>query len=146
MYGRTGEDHPLYGYTWSDEQRQKLSDALRGTVPGKTKPRQVIKSRHVVRNGWEAAIDLILHDSPFEYSYEDVSFQLSGQSYTPDFVAAGVVIEVKGMVWSGDDDKAKTFMELYDRPYVVVGSELPCDEHLPWDEREQLPGVIEALR
>lgn len=146
MYGRTGEDHPLYGYDWSEEQLQKLSEALKGRVPGRSKPRQVIKTRNIVRNGWEAAIDVILHDAGFDYTYEDLTFELNHRTYTPDFVTENVVIEVKGMVWEDDETKATEFMERYDYTYLVVGSELPCDAHLQWDEREKLPEVINSHR
>ncbi|NGM69051.1 hypothetical protein G6M89_08500 [Natronolimnobius sp. AArcel1] len=142
MHGRTGESHPLYGYEWSEEQLQKLSEAHRGTVPGKTKPRQVIKTRNIVRNGWEASIDQILHDAGFEYTYEEQLFELSDRTYTPDFVVGDVVIEVKGMVWENDESKAKSFMNKYSNPYIVVGSKLPCSEHLHWDERTELPSIV----
>lgn len=144
MYGRTGEDHPLYGYEWSEEQLQKLSEALRGQVPGRSRPRQVIKTRNIVRNGWEAAVDIILHDAGFDYTYEDLSFELSERTYTPDFVVEDIVIEVKGMVWENDETKASEFMDRYDYTYLVVGSELPCDVHLPWKKREKLPEVINS--
>lgn len=142
MYGRTGEDHPLYGYEWSEEQLQKLSDALKGQVPGKTRPRQVIKTKNIVRNGWEAAIDSILYDAGIDYEYEAQSFELDNRTYTPDFVTENVVIEVKGMVWENDESKAEEFMERHDDPYIVVGSKLPCDEHIQWEKRETLPEVI----
>ncbi|QSW99107.1 NUMOD3 domain-containing DNA-binding protein [Haloterrigena alkaliphila] len=144
MYGRTGEDHPLYGYEWSEVQLQKLSEALRGQVPGRSRPRQVIKTRNIVRNGWEAAVDIISHDAGFDYTYEDLSFELSERTYTPDFVVEDIVIEVKGMVWENDETKANEFMDRHDYTYLVVGSELPCDVHLPWKKREKLPEVINS--
>lgn len=142
MYGRTGEAHPLYEYEWSDAQLRKLSEASKGQIPGKTRPRQVIETKTIVRNGWEAAVDVILHDAGFDYAYEEKSFELDKCTYIPDFVIEDVVIEVKGMIWDNDESKATQFMEQHDYTYIVVGSKLPCDEHVPWDKKTELPDAI----
>ena len=38
MYGRTGEQNPNYGNKWSEEQRQKQSEKLKGKNAGKNHP------------------------------------------------------------------------------------------------------------
>lgn len=143
-HGVTGEDHPMYGYEWSEEQLEKLSEAHMGQLSAGTKQIHVDETDNTVRSGWEAEIDTILYDSGLEYEYEAKTFDLDGYTYTPDFVCRStVIIEVKGYVHDGDQQKAKDLMKKNpDRTYIVVGSELPADQHLPWERRESLPSLI----
>jgi hypothetical protein len=147
-YGVTGEDHPLYGYEWSEEQLEQLSEAHRGQLTGGTDQIEVEKTGHTVRSGWEAEIDEILFENNIQYEYEARTFDLGEYTYTPDFVCdGGAVIEVKGYVWDGDRQKARDFIELNpELSYLVVGSELPADNHLSWEERESLPELIRTVQ
>jgi len=41
-------------------------------------------------------------------------------------------------------DKAEAAMDALDeREYVVVGTELPADIHIPWEDRETIPELFE---
>lgn len=143
-HGVTGEDHPLYGYEWSEEQLERLSEAHKGQLSAGTDQIYVSETDTTVRSGWEAEIDCLLHRSEIEYEYEGRTFDLGDYTYTPDFLCQNdVIVEVKGYVWDGDVDKAEDFMEQHeDATYIVVGSELPSDYHLSWEERDTLPDVI----
>jgi len=147
-YGVTGEDHPLFGYEWSEEQLEQLSEAHKGQLSGGTDQITVEKTGHTVRSGWEAEIDEMLFENNIEYRYEGRTFDLGEYTYTPDFVCdRGAVIEVKGYIWDGDQQKARDFMERYpELSYLIVGSELPGDYHLSWEERESLPELIQTVQ
>ncbi|PSQ39738.1 hypothetical protein BRD13_01570 [Halobacteriales archaeon SW_5_70_135] len=146
-HGVTGEDHPMYGYEWSEEQLERLSEAHRGQLSAGTKQIHVDETGHVVRSGWEAEVDAILHQSGVEYEYEGETFDLGERTYTPDFICRStVVVEVKGYINDGDEEKARMLMQQNnERVYMVVGSELPAHRHLCWEEREKLPEVVETL-
>lgn len=146
-YGVTGEDHPLYGYEWSEEQLKQLSESHKGQLSAGTDQIHVPETDTVVRSGWEAEVDVILHENQIEYEYEGRTSDLGDYTYPPDFICKlDIVIEVKGFVWSGDRKKSKDFVESYpDFFYIVVGSKLPGDHHLEWEDRNELPGLIRSL-
>lgn len=146
-HGVTGNDHPMYGYEWSEEQLQQLSESHKGLLSAGTPQIRVNETGTTVRSGWEAEIDLLLHDSGITYEYEAETFDLGDYTYTPDFICEEVVvIEVKGYVWDGDSKKSIDFMETYpEYKYLVVGSELPSHHYLPWDSRADLPDLIRSL-
>lgn len=94
-HGVTGEDHPLYGYEWSEEQLQRLAEAHKGQLTGGTDQIYVQESDTTVRSGWEAEIDVMLHESDINYEHEGATFDLGDYTYTPDFICeSNVVIEV----------------------------------------------------
>lgn len=146
-HGVTGEDHPMYGYEWSEEQLERLSEAHKGQLSAGTEQIHVEETGNTVRSGWEAEVDTMLHQSGIDYEYESETFDLGERTYTPDFVCRSfIIIEAKGYVNDGDEEKARKLMQQYDdRPYVVVGSELPADRHLQWEDREMLPEVVREL-
>lgn len=97
-----------------------------------------------VRSGWEAEIDRMLYESGLEYDYEPRIFDIGEHSYTPDFKFDKYIIEVKGQVSERDKRRANDFMEYHpDYEYIVVGSKLPCDTYIHWDDRESLMEVID---
>lgn len=100
---------------------------------------------HVVRSSWELAVADLLVEAQIEYEYEAEKFEWGGDHvYTPDFFVDGYVIEIKGHVYGSEPEKARAAMEGLDqREYVVIGEELPCDTHIPFDEYEQLLGLFE---
>lgn len=145
--GITGEDHPMYGYEWSEEQLERLSESHKGQLSAGTREIHVAETDTIVRSGWEAEIDLILHDSGLEYTYEGETFDLGEITYTPDFICEpNVIVEVKGFVWSRDEEKATLLMNHHPTyEYVVVGSRLPSNYHLEWSERDDLPNIIRRI-
>lgn len=89
-------------------------------------------------------MDLILHKSRFEYDYEPKRFNLGDRGYWPDFVVKdSVVVEVKGYARERGIEIANDFIEsFHEMKYVVVGDEMPCDTHIPWERRSELPELI----
>ena len=94
----------------------------------------------------------ILLDVGVEYENEGIEITYDdGRTYTPDFVTESYVIEVKGQDWGelyGKEVTAKYKAEaamnaLDERDYVVIGTELPADIHIPWSERETIRGLFE---
>lgn len=146
-HGVTGEDHPMYGYEWSEEQLEQLSESHKGLLSAGTQQIDVPETGNTVRSGWEAEVDLLLHNSGIEYEYEGRTFDFGEYTYTPDFVCEEeIIVEVKGYVHDGDDQKAKDLMDSHgDLVYIAVGSELPAHHHLPWDERETLPELVQQI-
>jgi len=97
-----------------------------------------------VRSGWEAEIDRMLYDSELKYEYEPKIFDIGQQSYTPDFKVNDYIIEVKGRVVDRDIKRAEKFMDTHSGfEYVVVGSYLPSDIHIDWDNRDELIKVVQ---
>lgn len=156
MYGKTGEDHPAYGHTKShtEEAKLKISEnhALRN-VTGEDHPAYGYRSTtttevveqtgHEVRSGWEKEVDLLLHQNDIEYEYESKTFDLNDRSYTPDFKIESVIVEVKGYKYKDPDERAHQFMDMYPEfTYIVIGTELPCDIHIDYEDREELLNYI----
>jgi len=147
-HGVTGEAHPMYGYEWSEEQLEQLSESHKGHLSSGTEQIHVPETNTTVRSGWEAEVDVLLHDAEIEYEYEGETFDLGDYTYTPDFVCEdSLVIEIKGYVWDGDVEKSEDFMDYNPSlTYIVVGSELPSDHYLGWEARGSLPGLIKQVR
>ncbi len=100
---------------------------------------------HVVRSTWELEIADLLLDAGVNYEYESLKIEY-GESriYTPDFVTDQYVIEVKGVIYGNEQKKAKAAIShLDDREYVVVGTKLPADIYIPWEEREKICRLFE---
>lgn len=99
---------------------------------------------HIVRSSWELAVADLLVENEIEYEYESEEFGWGdGHVYTPDFVTDGYVIEVKGHIYSSEREKARAAMDtLTDREYVVIGTKLPSDVHIPWEEYESVVELI----
>jgi len=107
---------------------------------------------HRVDSAQELVMADILLDVGVEYENEGIEITYDGgRTYTPDFVTEGYVIEVKGQDWGkmyGKEvtakDKAEAAMNALDRrDYVVVGTELPADIHLSWEERETISELFD---
>lgn len=95
---------------------------------------------HTVRSRWEQVIAELLVDAGISYEYESLEISYGdGRTYTPDFVTADYVIEVKGRLYRNAKQKAMVAVEqLDDRDYVVVGTKLPADIHIAWEDHQQL--------
>jgi len=109
-----------------------------------SEPVYVEETDRKVRSTWEKEVDLMLYHSEFEYEYEPQMFDIGNRKYMPDFIVEGsVVIEVKGYVSDDAPNKAEMFMEEHpEYTYFVVGSDIPNDERLSWNEREQLTEIL----
>ena len=102
---------------------------------------------HQVIGEFERDIATRLHNSEVAYQYESEEIEYGeDRTYIPDFVTEDYIIECKGADWGTmhstgvtAEQKARAAMrQLDDREYVVVGIELPCDIHVPWDKRETI--------
>lgn len=99
---------------------------------------------HKVRSEWELAVADVLVDMGIEYKYESLTIQLpNDKKYTPDFVTNNFVIEVKGQLLNDDERyKARQTMKIIDdKEYIVVGTKLPSDYHIPFENRDQLRDI-----
>lgn len=106
---------------------------------------------HRVDSVPELVIADMLLDAGVEYENEGMKITYDdGRTYTPDFVTEDYVIEYKGQDWGEmynkevtAKDKAEAAMDALDqREYVVVGTELPADIHIPWEDRETIPELF----
>lgn len=144
------------GTTRSEETRRKISETKKGTTLSDEHIQKVIEARkgdgrlcsvptgHTVRSRWELEIDLMLYDEGLDFGYEPETFDIDTQRYTPDFRVGGDIIEVKGYDWGNSVERAEQFMESHpEYRYIVVGTELPADVWIPWEEREKLCDVID---
>ena len=102
---------------------------------------------HKVDSVPELEIADMLLDLGVEYENEAIAITYDdGRTYRPDFVTENYVIEVKGQDWGEvydgrvtDKHKAEVALNTLDkREYVVVGSKLPADIHIPWEEYEKI--------
>lgn len=102
---------------------------------------------HVVRSTWEADIAELLLNAGVDYEYESLEISYGGgRTYTPDFVTSQYVIEIKGHLYEREKvtKKARAAMtELDDRQYVVVGTAIPADIHIPWENRGQITELFD---
>lgn len=129
-------------YMQTEAYRKTLSEALKGCEPTYPTPYSVDGLSHDVRSSWEEEIATMLVENGISYSYE-TEFQLSIGSYYPDFILDTEVIEVKGFSNERSIEKATAFMNEYPAyRYVVVGDKIPCDVHIPWQQRSKLLGVL----
>jgi len=136
---QSGEDHPFYGESHDPESIEQIrQNAERGSP----KTIEVEETGHTVKSGWEKEIDLMLHESQYEYEYEPTYEFPDGRSYTPDFRVNGDVIEVKRKPTDWCVERAQLFMEHFDERYIVVGAEIPCHLNLRWYQRDQLIEVL----
>lgn len=120
---------------WSD----KIAESLRQTKTIE----KVDELGHIVRSSWEKEVGLILKDAGIDYEYEPKVFELESQVYVPDFRVDDTIIEVKGRVTEKTKKKAREFMkENPNLRYIVVGSMIPNDSHIEYDEKERLPEVL----
>jgi hypothetical protein len=102
-----------------------------------SEPQYVEETDRYVRSSWEKDVDLLLHESDIDYRYEPKRFQLENRKYMPDFMVGDFIVEVKGYVGDGFEEKAEEFMEMYpEYEYLVIGTKIPCDTHFGWDEKE----------
>lgn len=97
---------------------------------------------HPVRSDWEYIIADLLIQGGIEYEYESLKISYGdGRTYTPDFVTESYIIEVKGIVYDHAKQRRRAMgamKQLDNREYVVVGTELPADHHIPWENKEDL--------
>jgi len=129
-------------YMQTEEYSQALSRSLKGREPTYPKPYEVDEIPHMVRSSWEEETAKLLTQNGIEYDYEE-RFELSDRAYYPDFVTEEFVIEVKGFSNERSVTKAIDFMnEFSSYTYVIVGDEIPCDIHIPWEKKEKLIEVV----
>lgn len=129
-------------YMQTEEYRETLSEALKGNEPTYPTPYDVEELSHMVRSSWEEDVGRILVGNDIEYRYE-VEFKLSIGSYYADFVLDEHVVEVKGFSNERSVNKAVAFMDEFpEYTYVVIGDEIPCDIHVPWDDRTRILEVL----
>lgn len=129
-------------YMQTEEYSEALSEALTGREPTYPTPYDVDELSHSVRSSWEEEIAMRLTENEIQYVYEE-EFELSVGSYYADFVVDEFVIEIKGFANERSVKKATAFIDEYrDYTYVVVGDKIPCDVHIPWEERDELLEVI----
>jgi len=108
---------------------------------------------HRVDSAQELVIADILLDAGIEYKNEgiEIAYDDDDRIYTPDFVTEGYVIEVKGQDWGKVYNKEVTAKRkaeaatnaLDKREYVVVGTKLPADIHIPWKDRQKIGELFE---
>ncbi|WP_143420987.1 homing endonuclease associated repeat-containing protein [Halorubrum halodurans] len=102
---------------------------------------------HVVRSTWEADIAELLLDAGVDYEYESLEVHYGeGSTYTPDFVTDQYVIEVKGHLYEPEKviKKARSAMsDLDNSQYVVIGTAIPADIHIPWENRGQITELFD---
>lgn len=129
-------------YMQTEEYSKALSEALTGREPTYPTPFEVDELSHSVRSSWEEEIARQLTENDVQYVYEK-EFELSIGSYYADFVVDNFVIEVKGFANERSVKKATAFINEYPGwTYVVVGDQIPCDRHIPWEDRAELLEVI----
>lgn len=129
-------------YMQSEEYRKALSESLKGREPTYPTPYEVDSLSHLVRSSWEEEMAKLLVRNDISYRYEE-EFELSVGSYYPDFVTDPFAIEVKGFSNQRSIEKATAFMKEYPSyTYIVVGDEIPCHYHVPWDRRTEVLEVI----
>ena len=135
----SGENNPAK----REEVREKISKS-HGESPRHTNFEFVEELDHNVRSGWEKEVGLLLSENDIDYGYEEEIFELrKGCRYIPDFVLDDYVVEVKGQIFGNAKEKAKLFLEQSDRCYVVVGTEMPCNIHIPYQDREKLIELVD---
>ncbi len=95
---------------------------------------------HIVRSRWELEVANILSEADVDYEYEPVKITYGDdRTYTPDFATDDYVIEVKGYIYSNASQKAVAARaQIESREYVVIGTELPADIHIPWEARHEV--------
>lgn len=139
------EEHPAHGKSWehSEESKQNMSEAAanRDSTHGSV---TVDLTGNTVRSEWEKEVDILLHNTECDYSYEPETFELKDSYYTPDFIIDDkIALEVKGYVWRDPAEKAKQFMEMYPKyTYVVLGTFIPCERHIKYQNKELIREVI----
>lgn len=137
--GWSGEDNPAK----REEVREKISESHENN-PRTTNFEFVEELGHNVRSGWEKDVGLLMKRNNIDYSYEDEVFVLErGCRYIPDFFLDDYIVEVKGRVRGNTKKKARLLMEQEKREYIVVGTKIPCDIHIPYSDRERLIEVVE---
>jgi hypothetical protein len=97
---------------------------------------------HVVKSTWEEDFAYMLYERGIEYEYEGIVVEVGNRRYLPDFVLRDAVVEVKGWTRDRDKKKAEACMNQTDKTYLVIGSELPADEHFSWENREEVFSVL----
>jgi hypothetical protein len=129
-------------YMQTEKYSKAVSEGLKGREPTHPTPYEVQELSHKVRSSWEETVGKQLSRCGLQYEYEQV-FDLPSGAYYADFVSDPYVIEVKGWATERSVTKAREFMDSYPQyTYVVVGDELPCDVHVPWDRRDELSEVV----
>ena len=145
----------MLGREFTEEHKQKISDAQKGRVIPDEVIRKALRNvgsngvcniptKRTLRSDWEREIDLLLYDAGFEFEYEPEIFEIGGgRKYTPDFRVGGNIIEVKGRLFGGEIQNAARFMREHPKyRYIVVGTELPADVWIPWNDRETLLKIL----
>lgn len=166
------EDHPMYGTTRDDlggpdflseegkeaivasqtgrvkseEERQKLSDALKGRepVPGSGYVDWYTLSEHIPGIEDDRQVQGRLELAVAEYLTETFGADAFDTqvpfNYTVDFTVPdhNLAIECKGRIWGDCVEKGREFMEEHDWYYIIIGQheetrQIPCDLWIPSD-------------
>lgn len=127
----------------TEDMREKVSESLKGNHNWRRKQTYIEELGYSVDSTWELHTAFYLEAIDIDYIREPAFELSSGRTYYPDFQSGSVVIEVKGYADEYSIEKAESFLAEYpEYEYVVVGAEMPCDEHISWDERDQLLGTL----
>jgi replication factor C small subunit len=103
----------------------------------------VEETGHKVASSWEKEIDIRLDSLDIDYNYEP-EFELKDSVYHPDFQIDEYIVEVKGWDTEHSHKRAEKFLKNYSNyTYIVVGTKLPCDIHIPWEDRDRLEAIIQ---
>lgn len=127
----------LKGREFSEEHRQKLSEAWDSRDKSGWTGRYVFELGHFVRSSWETDFAFMLRHFDIEYEYEP-EYELVSEKYFPDFETENYIVEVKGVPDERSVRKGRKFMQKNpEKEYVVIGQKgsIPCDIHIEWEER-----------
>jgi hypothetical protein len=103
----------------------------------------IIELGHFVDSTWEIDIAFLLKEIVGDYQHEPRFNFDDGSTYYPDFQTDSTVIEVKGYVDDRAMHHAERFIDEYSEyRYIVIGSEMPADIHIPYQKRELLKKVL----
>ena len=126
-----------------DTQKEKVSEIMKGNSHGRRNTCYVYELDHDVDSNWEIDIAFLLKSLNVDYEREPEYEIWDGRSYFPDFQVDDVVIEVKGYADDYSHKKAEYFADNYpEKTYVVVGTEMACDVHIAWENRQDLKEII----
>lgn len=130
----------LKGREFSEEHRQKLSEAWDSSDRSGWTGNYVFELGHFVRSSWETDMAFMLRYFDIEYEYEP-EYDLGDEKYFPDFETGNLIIEFKGVPSERSVRKGEKFMEKdFDKEYVIVGQkgDIPCDAFIEWDNRKDI--------
>ena len=137
----------------SEETIRKIEESWENREPPTVnwQSRLVVDTNDIVDSSWERDFAFLL--SHHNLNYENPRntgryFELGHRKYTPDFIVEyDFVVEIKGYLYDEDEcvRTAEGFMDQYPNyTYIVVGTKLPSDSHLEWENRGRFPELIDV--